>query len=306
MPQYRKRQSTVGIFGHESFISQYVGRHKAQKDPDGDDNNGSKKTNTSHNRPKKDPGALRALSMQSKRVLEVLVACSKTDKLERKIPFDRWLKGEDYMLRFLLETLFEFEVFEERELAEIKSFLKNFVRIVFHTLEKLKISEYENGMDFVRSLNMMCSLYLLLAKYSWSKMSFERGTLSTSKSFEQISRELADAGFMKILAERSLDEHGLNRAYEAKTLLLEHVSSCLHHARAAHQALAFTAPGLQHVDETDFDQNDIVQFNDNIFIFGGMKDSNTLNFTSMLGENKSYSAEYIQPRRIYGFKDSIR
>jgi hypothetical protein len=136
-------------------------------------------------------------------------------------------------------------------------------------------------------------------------MSFERGTLSTTKGFEQNLKELADAGFMKILAERCLVDLGLNRAYEAKTLLLEHVSSCLHQARAANEALAFTAPGLLHVDEPDFDPNDIVILNGTVFFYQGMKDSGTLEFNNLLGTRKSFSAEYVKPRRIYRFKDSI-
>ncbi|MFC1740127.1 hypothetical protein ACFL0N_01450 [Pseudomonadota bacterium] len=305
MPQYRKRLGTVGIFGHGTFISNYVTKQKARRDSDGDGSNGDNDSPVIRPRGKQDRTAFSALAQQSKRILSTLKVQTKDIKLENKIPFDRWLKGEEYMVRFFLETIDEYEVLEERDLSEIKTFLRCFLRTVFYTIGKLKIRDYEDGMNFIRSLNMLCSVYLLLTKYSWSKMSFERGTLSTTAGFHQYMDDLADAGYMKIIAERCLAEHELDRAYEAKTLLLEHVTTCLHHARAASEALTFTAPGLQHVDETIIEQNDIVDLKDELFLFNGVKESNTLNFTNMFGTTKSFRVEYVNPRAIYSFKSSL-
>ena len=208
------------------------------------------------------------------------------------------------MLRYFLEALYEYEVMEERDLVEIKSFLKYFLRLVFYTVGKVNIDEYEEGVEFVKSLNMMCSLYLLLTKYTWSKMSFERGTLSTTEGFDDYMNALADAIFMKILAERQLEFGGLNRAYEAKTILLEQVTACLHHSKAAHNALSFTKPGLKHLCDSDITPNDIVTVSGNVFLYKGPRDSSTFEFVDMVGNHKSFVAEYVQPNRIYRFSDS--
>ena len=183
--------------------------------------------------------------------------------------------------------------------------MRNFLRVVLHTLKKLNISEYEDGLGFIRSLNMMCSLYLLLTKYSWAKMTYDHGTLSTTTGFEENLDGLADACLLKVLAERILEKHEVSRAYEAKSVLLEHASSCLRHAYAANSALTFALPGLEHIDDFEFEPHDIVELKGDILLFNGISGENSLTFVNMLGGSKSYGAGYVQPRRIYRFQNSL-
>ena len=108
---------------------------------------------------------------------------------------------------------------------------------------------------------------------------------------------------MKILVERCLEQNDLDRNYEAKNLLLEELSKCLHHGRAANEALVFAKPGLKHVDEPDFEANDIVCLNEEVYVFRRKRDRDILEFTTLLGKSKPFAAECVQPRRIFRFKD---
>jgi HKD family nuclease len=300
MPHYSRQQASIGIFGHERFVCQYVTQQKDKRDLDGEDKDDTRGERHEGNHLTSDLSELIILRKQAKRIRDLLYSI-REKKLEKMVPFDRWLRGEEYMLRFFMETVQECHLLEERDIENIRYFLRDFLRIVFYTLTKLQIGDHEDGLEFVKSLNMMSSLYLLLAKYSWSRMSIEKGTLSTIEGYDKCAEELTDAALMIISAERCLEEHGLDRRYEARTVLLEDVSKCLRHGKAAHEALAFTIPGLKHVDMPDFEVNDLVVLNGEIYVFKRRKDNKYLEFSDMMGNSRSFSKEYVQPRKICGF-----
>lgn len=303
MPRYSSRNAGLGIFGFRAYMRGYVSRHKVKVDIDGDENtlpDADLKVGKTQSEGEFSPFAKIALKIFN------LVNKSKNDKAKLlRIPLDRWIKGLEYLIRYLLEMESQYDALKDKDLNHISIFLDKYLKIVLFILEKEELESDEESIDFIKSIYMMSCFYVLISKYFYQKTVAIVGILNSNEEYKKYIKNLADAQFMKVKAQSLLTEYDLGCNYEVQVILLEEVAKKISNTRAANSALLLAQSTIKIINDIDFEENDVVLLNEQLYLLDGMIGHDRYKLITCLGESKEFSAKIAKPVRIHRFRDMI-